>query len=266
MSIPPQPPSSPGPYSQPGGYGYPGQPGQPGQPGPYVGGPQPGWYAPQPQKTNALAIVAFVMSLACALPLVPLILGIIALSQIRTRGEKGKGLAVAAIVIHGVTIAFYGIFVVLGLTGALDDTPPKRDSSGEVTEPVSGGVNDVREGDCFNTTDDLKDYHDKDGGQAALSVRIVPCDQPHKGETFAVVKLDDGAYPGTEKIVAIAEEKCGGPAFTAYVGAEVNPPGKLEIYYYYPQASTWIRGDREISCFVGDPNGPTTGSIRVTGS
>ncbi|MFI7354423.1 DUF4190 domain-containing protein [Streptomyces avidinii] len=266
MSIPPQPPSSPGPYSQPGGYGYPGQPGQPGQPGPYVGGPQPGWYAPQPQKTNALAIVAFVMSLACALPLVPLILGIIALSQIRTRGEKGKGLAVAAIVIHGVTIAFYGIFVVLGLSGALDDTPPKRDSSGEVTEPVSGGVNDVREGDCFNTTDDLKDYHDKDGGQAALSVRIVPCDQPHKGETYAVVKLDDGAYPGTEKVTAIAEEKCAGPALTTYVGANAKLSEKLEMYYYYPQASTWIRGDREISCFIGDPTGPTTGSVRATGS
>ncbi|MFJ7587084.1 DUF4190 domain-containing protein [Streptomyces sp. NPDC097617] len=259
MSIPPQPPSAPGPYSQPGPYG------QPGQPGPYVGGPQ-GWYAPQSQKTNALAIVAFVMSLVCALPLVPLVLGFVALSQIRTRGEKGKGLAIAAIVIHGVTIAFYGIFVVLGLTGALDDTPPKRDTSGAVTEPASSGVNDVRVGDCFNTTDDLSDYHDKEGGQAALSVRIVPCAQPHKGETYAVINLDDGVYPGADKIIAIAEEKCAGQALISYVGADAKLPDKLEMYYYYPQASTWIRDDRKISCFVGDPTGPSTGSVRVTGS
>ncbi|MET9323905.1 DUF4190 domain-containing protein [Streptomyces sp. NPDC003038] len=264
MSIPPHPPSSPEPYPQPGPYG------QPGQPGPY-GGPQ-GWYAPPQtpltsQKTNVLAIVAFVMSLVCALPLVPLILGIIALSQIRDRGEKGKGLAIAAIAIHGATIAFYALMLILGLSGALDDGPPlKRDTSGQVTGPGSSKVEDIRMGDCFNTDDDLAEYQDKDGGQAAFSVRIVPCDQPHEGEAYAVFDLEGGSYPGTEKVISVAEEKCAGTALTDYVGDAAKLPEKLEVYYYHPQSTTWALGDREVTCFLGDTSGASTGSVRSTGS
>lgn len=208
------------------------------------------------------------MSIVCALPLVPIVLGIIALSQIKSRGEKGKGLAIAAIVIHALTIAFYGTFVVLGLTGALDDVAPKqRDTtSGQVTGPVSSGVTEIRKGDCFNTNDDLAQYNDEDGSQAARSVRIVPCDQPHKGEAYAVFDLEGGTYPGTEKVTSSAEEKCSGTALSTYVGDNPKLSDKLEVYYYYPQAATWILGDREVTCFVGDPGGPTTGSVRAAGS
>ncbi|MCI4084622.1 MULTISPECIES: DUF4190 domain-containing protein [Streptomyces] len=260
MSIPPGPPSSPEPYPQPGPYG------QPGQPAPF-GAPQ-GWYpAPAPQKTNALAVVAFVMSLVCALPLVPLVLGIVALSQIRTRGEKGKGLAVAAIVIHGVTIAFYGILLVLGLSGALDDGPsPKRDTSGQVTDSGSSKVSDIRKGDCFNTNGDLAEYQDEDGGEASFSVRVLPCDQPHEGEAYAVFNLDNGVYPGTEKVTSLAEEKCAGTLLTDYVGKDPKLSEKLEVYYYFPQATTWALGDREVTCFLGDTSGASTGSVRATGS
>ncbi|WP_374775300.1 DUF4190 domain-containing protein [Streptomyces sp. NBC_01310] len=280
MSIPPQPPSSPEPYppsgqpgqpgpygqpGQPGPYGQPGQPGQPGDPGqPYAGGPH-GWHVPpQSQKTNTLAIVAFVMSIVCGLPLVPLILGIIALSQIRSRGEKGKGFAVAAIVIHCVTLALTAVLVVLGIAGALGDGPsPKRDTGGQVTDSGSSKVSDIRLGDCFNTDDNLAEYGDKDGGQASLSVRIVPCEQPHQGEAYSVFELEEGPYPGTEKVVSIVEEKCSGPALTTYVGKDAKVSDKLEVYYYYPQSTTWILGDREVTCFIGDASGSSTGSVRA---
>ncbi|MGW2562796.1 DUF4190 domain-containing protein [Streptomyces sp. NPDC001514] len=265
MSIPPQPPTSPEPYPQPGPYGQQGPYGQPGQPGPY-GGPQ-GWYAAPPQKTNTLAVVAFVMSIVCALPLVPLILGIIALSQIRNRGEKGKGFAIAAIAIHSATIAFYALVLILGLSGALDDGPePKRDTSGQVTSPGSSDVQDIREGDCFNTDDDLAEYGDKDGGQASFSVRIVPCDQSHEGEAYAVFDLEDGPYPGTEKVISIAEEKCAGTPLTDYVGDAAKLPETLEVYYYHPQSAGWTLGDREVTCFLGDTSGSSTGSVRAAGS
>ncbi|MGZ9932644.1 DUF4190 domain-containing protein [Streptomyces sp. NC-S4] len=266
MSIPPQPPSSPGPYGQPGQPGPYGQPGQPGPP-PYGGAPQ-GWYPPQQQKTNVLAIVAFVMALVCGIPLVPLILGIVALSQIKSRGEKGKGLAVAAIVIHSLVIVLWIVVVALGLTGSLgDDAPKKRDTTtGQVTGPASSGVTEIRKGDCFNTKDDLTEYGDEDGTQAARSVTIVPCTQPHKGEAYAVFDLDSGAYPGNDKVIKSAEEKCSGTALSSYVGDNPKLSEKLEVYYYYPQAATWVLGDREVTCFMGDPAGPTTGSVRAAGS
>ncbi|WP_406737995.1 septum formation family protein [Streptomyces sp. NBC_00853] len=289
MSIPPQPPSSPGPYGQSGqsgSYGYPGPPGQPGQP-PYGGAPQ-GWYPPQQQKNNPLAIVAFVMALVCNIPLIPLILGIVALSQIKSRGEKGKGFAIAAIVINSLGIVSIILIVALGLTGSLgdDDAPLKRDTTGPFTGPAatgpatpgpatkgpatkgpsSAGVTEIRKGDCFNTKDDLAQYGDGDGTQAARSVSIVPCTQPHKGEAYAVFKLDAGTYPGNEKVIKSAEEKCSGTALTSYVGNDPKVSEKLEVYYYYPQAASWLLGDREVTCFVGDPSGPTTGSIRASGS
>lgn len=218
-------------------------------------------------KTNTLAIVAFVMSLICAIPFVPLILGIVALGQIRTRAENGKGLAIAAIAIHGATIAFYAIFITLGLSGALDDGPkPKRDTSGQVTDSGSSKVNDIRTGDCFNTNGDLAEYEDEDGGEAAFSVRIVPCDQPHEAEAYAVFDLDNGSYPGTDKVTATAEAECSGKKLTDYVGKDPKLSKDLEVYYYFPQSTTWAFGDREVTCFVGSSDSTTTGSIRATGS
>ncbi|MFG2296369.1 septum formation family protein [Streptomyces sp. NPDC048603] len=270
MSIPPQPPSSPQPYPQQGPQPYPqpgpyGQPGIPGPAAPY-GAPAPqGWYQP-PQKTNVLAIIAFVMSIVCALPTVPVILGLVALSQIRKgSGEKGKGLAIAAIVIHGLTIAFYAVFVILGMSGAFDDGPPsKRDTTGQVTTPGSSDVEDIRKGDCFNTKDDLTKVEEGDGTQARFSVQTVPCDQPHEGEVYAVFNLDDGAYPGSDKVVKTSEEKCSGKALTDYVGDAKKLPETLEVFYYYPQASSWTLGDREVTCFLSNTGSTSTGSVRAT--
>ncbi|MEU6311032.1 DUF4190 domain-containing protein [Streptomyces sp. NPDC047014] len=265
MSIPPPPP--PGPNPQPGPYGQPAPYGPPGQPGPY--GPQQGWYPPPPasQKTNTLAIVAFVMSIVCAIPTVPLILGIIALSQIRKTGEKGKGFAIAAVVLHSLTILFYVLVFGLGLTGVLDgvSSGPKRDSGGQVTDSGRSDVKDIRKGDCFTMSDDLTEYQDKDGGRAAMSVRILPCDQPHKGEAYAVFDLEGGTYPGTEKVAATSEEKCGA-ALPAYVGENAKLADSMELYYYFPQAATWAMGDREVTCFLADSSGSSTGSVRAAGS
>ncbi|MEV7169597.1 DUF4190 domain-containing protein [Streptomyces sp. NPDC093224] len=276
MSIPPsfpEPNPQSGPYGQqgpPGPYGQPGQQGQQGpyggQPGPYGG--QPGWYPPPqaPQKTNVLAVVGFVMSIVCAIPTVPLILGFVALSQIRKTGEKGKGFAIAAIVLHGLTILFYVLVFTLGLSGVLDGgSEPKRDTGGQVTGSGTSDVKDIRKGDCFNMDDDLTEYQDKDGGRAALSVRILPCDQPHKGEAYSVFDLEGGAYPGTDKVAATAEEKCSA-ALPGYVGENAKLSDSLEVYYYFPQAATWALGDREVTCFIADSSGSSTGSVRAAGA
>ncbi|MFD3695363.1 DUF4190 domain-containing protein [Streptomyces sp. NPDC058646] len=213
------------------------------------------------RKTNVLAVVAFVMSILCPLPLVPLVLGVIALSQIRNRGEQGKGLAVAAIAINGATLVLYAFALVFGFSGALDDAP-KRSSAGQVTEPGSIEVQDIRRGDCFTTDDDLTEHRDEGENQASYSVRVVPCDQPHEGEAYAVFDLEDGAYPGPEKIASIAEERCSGAALTDYVGADANLE-KLDSYYYHPRSDSWDLGDREVTCFLGDSTGTTTGSVRA---
>jgi hypothetical protein len=55
-------------------------------------------------KTNVLAIIALICSilLFLGLPILGLILGIVALSQIKKKGEQGKGLAIASIIISSI--------------------------------------------------------------------------------------------------------------------------------------------------------------------
>ncbi len=123
-------PGQPGGYpSQPGGYqgqagGYPGQAG--GYPG-QAGGYQPGGYWPQQQagyaaaKTNALAIVSLVLGIVWFFwigSLVGLILGLIALRQIRERDEGGRGIAIAGIVLGAVGVAILALLIILAAIGA----------------------------------------------------------------------------------------------------------------------------------------------------
>ncbi|WP_265520196.1 DUF4190 domain-containing protein [Oerskovia flava] len=120
------------PYGQPAASGYgqgPGQPdyGQPpyGQP-PYgqgYGAPQgmpPGYgmasYSSLP-RTNGMAIAAMVTSLAGFLcigfsGLVGLVLGIVALGQIRRDGTRGKGMAITGIVVGAFFSAIFALWII----------------------------------------------------------------------------------------------------------------------------------------------------------
>jgi peptidyl-prolyl cis-trans isomerase B (cyclophilin B) len=75
--------------------------------------PQYGAYQqPQPAGYNTMSIVAFI--LAFFVSIVGIILGFIALSQIKRTGEQGHGLALAAVIIGFVEVAI-GILVLVGL-------------------------------------------------------------------------------------------------------------------------------------------------------
>jgi hypothetical protein len=105
---------------QPGQSGPAGQPGetwQPGQPGttPYGQPSAPGWG--QPRKTNGLAIAALVcgigqllLGILAGIP--GIILGFVALSQIRRTGDNGRGMAIAGIVLGFIGIALFVILIV----------------------------------------------------------------------------------------------------------------------------------------------------------
>lgn len=94
------------PYSQPNAYTQP----APGQPVPSaVSGYNP-YYQPEP-KWNPMAIAGFICSFIIAL--VGLILSIIGYSQTRKTGEKGKGLALAGIIISALSMLMQLLLVVL---------------------------------------------------------------------------------------------------------------------------------------------------------
>jgi len=71
---------------------------------------------PQAPKTNTLAIVSFVS--AFFIGVLAIVTGVLALAQIRARGEAGRGLALAGIIIGSVSTLFTALAVVLAIVVA----------------------------------------------------------------------------------------------------------------------------------------------------
>jgi len=103
------------PASAPGHPGTAAQ-GYPVGPAPHLGaagpGPQGSWapLAPRP-RVNTLALVAFITSLLAIAP-VAVICGHMALRELRSSGEEGRGLALAGVIIGYVVLGIVALFVV----------------------------------------------------------------------------------------------------------------------------------------------------------
>lgn len=111
--TPPSPSSS---GTSPSRYGTPPPAPAPGAPG--HGAPVPGYgsagYAPYPaaRRTNPLAVAAFVTGLL-GFALIPVVLGHMALGQVRRTGEGGGWMAVVGLVLGYATCALYLLLFVL---------------------------------------------------------------------------------------------------------------------------------------------------------
>ncbi|MFG2127852.1 DUF4190 domain-containing protein [Streptomyces sp. NPDC048751] len=255
MSIPPppgpqQPSDAQGPYQVPpaqGPYGVPyGQ-------GPYGGPPYQTWgqgYSPynRPAPVNGMAIAAFVTGVLCFLPAVGLVLGLIALGQIKRRGERGKGFAVAGVVLSSVGIALWAVTLATGaLSAAWDDIKEGSGNSSSYS---------LAKGDCFN---------DPSGSLEGVTYDVdkVPCANTHDGEVFAAFKMTGATYPGDDKVTDTADDRCYALQDTYAMDAWALPE-YVDVYYFTPTEQSWRLGDREITCVFGntDGKGTLTGSLR----
>ncbi|MBQ0846718.1 DUF4190 domain-containing protein [Streptomyces sp. BH-SS-21] len=245
---PPQPPQ--GPYGA-----YPGQgPYPPQGPAPYGYQPWGHGYSPYntPAPVNGLAISALVLGILCFLPLVGLVLGFVALGQIRRKGERGKGMAIAGIVLSGLGTAILVLALATGGAAGFWEgfKEGARDASG------SGAVFSLEKGQCFDTQ----------GGSLegmAYDVDTVSCEGEHDGEVFANFPMPDGGYPGDDAVTEAADDKCYSLQY-AYAMDAWAVPDDVDIYYFTPTSDSWSFGDREISCVFGnmDEKGTLTGSLR----
>ncbi|MCX4971674.1 DUF4190 domain-containing protein [Streptomyces sp. NBC_00620] len=256
----------PGPYPPP----YPQGPYAQGQypQGPYPQGPyqqqpfqqpyQP-WgsgYSPynRPVPVNGLAISALVLGVLCFLPGVGLLLGILALVQIKKRGERGKGMAIGGMVLSSLGMVLALLVVATGGAGEFwdDFKDAARDSGGSAFSLVKGDCFDVPGGSLEGMTYDV----DK-----------VPCAGEHQGEVFANFEMSEGDYPGDSTVTDTADDKC----YTlqdAYAMDTWAVPDDVDLYYFTPTRQSWRMGDREITCVFGNVDAETslTGSLREDGT
>lgn len=82
--------------------------------------PAPAQSAPAGDKWNVLSIVGFVLSLL-GFNIVAIVLGFIGLSQVKKTGERGRGLALAAIIIGFVSIVLGIILTIVFVSVALNN-------------------------------------------------------------------------------------------------------------------------------------------------
>ncbi|WP_433007728.1 hypothetical protein [Kribbella sp. CA-294648] len=225
-----------------GGYGFApqgGYPAQGGYPPPGVG--QPGFPAypggrnelvrPGSGGTSSVAVLGFIFSLVAAIP-VAVVLCVVALNRIPRLAQKGKGLAVAGLVITGVWVL--GLSVAGFLYGA--GSEPDRDASGQVTTKQTTRPDKLRVGDCVT---ELKEGDVKDIG-------IQPCDQPNGGKVFAVFDLPAGKWPGLATVQAAAEKGC----TDRFKAAKVKPDKPSDIFFLHPVEDGWALGDRGTTCLL----------------
>jgi hypothetical protein len=139
-----------------------------GQPGQY--GAFPGGGDAQPAKTDGVSVAALVLSLLCCTSLIGAIMGFVGLKRTKNGQRKGRGLAIAAVVIGLLgTLAFGGAvaLVVAGGAGLFGES-----------------VEDLETGQCLNA-----DGLDKDTSDPVSSIKIVDCDEDHDGEVLATSEL-----------------------------------------------------------------------------
>jgi hypothetical protein len=184
------------------------------------------------------------------------------------------------------------LVAVVGLSACTSDEDsqerePVRDDDGQVLDSTEVEALRVQVGDCFDGAIPF----------AMASIDVVPCDQAHDHEVFAVYDLDptpepaesttttaaggstttaeeettsttadaDEPYPGDARVQELGERGCL-VAFGEYVGAPYELSA-LEIGLILPTEESWTTlGDREVVCAVHRADATQlTGSVQGAG-
>ena len=164
--------------------------------------------------------------------------GFVALGKIRRTGQRGKGMAIAGLVLSGLWVVCLAVVVV-----------------GVLQARANGALSyDFQPGQCFNRAP-----VDTAGPSAP-----VDCAQPHFGEVYAVETVQETTYPGKTAVEAFAHSTCPGEVTTALPAGRNHPD--IAIAYLIPQDKSWALGDRTVKCFFHQRDDqPMTGLVKDGG-
>ncbi|MEU4115035.1 DUF4190 domain-containing protein [Kitasatospora sp. NPDC028055] len=248
-SVPPSAESGlqPGPHAQPGPHPYP----------PYVLNP----YAPRPEpRSNGFAVGSLATALSLLSP-VALVLGILALVQIKRTGQRGRGMAVTGLVLGTVGT------LLLSLALGAGDFGPARNGRGDryADRPPAGSVrwSALKVGDCYLSSG-TSGQPDENGDETVYWVRRVACAERHNGEVAGTAKIPEssGAYPGATVVRERAAALCR-RVLDDYALDQWAVPDGMDDVYLYPSAGNWAAGERYVTCAFEDPDDQHLGTVRT---
>ncbi|MFB4309227.1 septum formation family protein [Actinomadura sp. GTD37] len=196
------------------------------------GSPEPA-PPPAPARTNRFAIAALVTGL---LGLVVFAIGfaVAALVQAARRGEKGRGLAVAALAL---STAWLGVGAAVLVVAGGDEHPPARADEGPRASALS-------EDDCFAGF--------RQAG-AKIFARAVPCTSAHEGEVHAKQALTILDYPGDGRLAVEGQKACRVQASSLYAAGRDD---EFTLFVDRPDKKAWDSGDRLVTCLLRYTGGP----------
>jgi hypothetical protein len=179
------------------------------------------------------------------------VLGIVALVQTSKTGQKGRGVAIASLVISG-------IWVVGGLAAvavdAVDAERRSHDTSSAIADSEDVLTVDIGLGDCLITSQ-LGDDED-----LIRTLPKVPCSQRHDSEVYAVIQAPGSDYPGDDEMGDLADDLCS-DAFTEQLPRDIVEDLDYSTFFLFPSAETWAQEDRAVTCMVTTDD-LRTGSVR----
>ncbi|MEV7597774.1 DUF4190 domain-containing protein [Kitasatospora sp. NPDC089797] len=230
--------------------------------GPYAHGPYPYQpYAPRPEpRTNGFAVGSLATGLTLLSP-VALVFGIIALSQIKRRGQRGRGMAVTGLVLGAVGTLLLSLALGAGDFGSVRDGRPGRYAQ----EPPAGAVrwSALKAGDCY-TSPEVAGKTDGNGDETVYWVRRVACSERHNGEVAGTARVPDagGRYPGEAVVRERAAALCR-TVLDDYALDQWAVPDGMDDVYLYPSAGNWAVGERYVTCAFEDPDDQHLGTVRT---
>ncbi|MBF9071323.1 DUF4190 domain-containing protein [Streptacidiphilus fuscans] len=210
--------------------------------------PMSGW--------SGMAIAAFVLGVLGVFPL-GMIFGVVALAGIGRARKRGKGLAIAGVILSSVWTVAVGGLVLLMVVFASSVSVSGGSSSGSAVAPPGAGIpiDQLPMGTCF-------DVPEGTGGSTDV-VNVVSCSGQHDRQLFARDSVS-GPYPGPDADQFQSTLDCDRLAYADLVDPVGLEAQNALIWSYYPDESQWGDGGTpEISCAIAGFGGssPLTGDL-----
>ncbi|MDR0345132.1 MAG: DUF4190 domain-containing protein, partial [Nocardiopsaceae bacterium] len=198
-------------------------------------------------KTSGFAIASFVFGLLGGV-LLSVIFGIVALVRIRRRGQRGKGFAIAGLVLSGAWVLVVGVAIAV----LVIEQPGRSAATGQIAHQGTASILSLHSGDCFQNP----------AGSGLIHVRnvtAVPCTTAHNAQVFAIFEVKAAGYPGHAAMLQLADRGCRA-RIPRYVD-RTKLTGTMSLHFVFPEPDSWAAGRRSVSCLIVDSSKDLTSSL-----
>jgi Domain of unknown function (DUF4190)/Septum formation len=226
----------------------------PGPGGPPGGPGGPGRRPSAPGRTNPFAVASLilgVLGITVIGAIAGIVLGILALGQIRRTGQRGRALAIAGLALSALWLVLIGAYFLFH--GGNSASPPPA-SSGHSSSPTPGPSSSASHGPQSTNVFALRPgqcFQNPPASQTVLGityVTVVSCSTPHNAQAFVQFSATGTSYPGVDALKRQADTGCHARIKKNVQTSKIK--SSMTLHYLYPLQSSWTSGHKTITCMI----------------